>query len=291
MKRGKIIISVMVAALLMAALSCSRKPQQAFVSFCTGDVRIIKAGEGARSLRAGDPIADGDVVETAGRSYVIIQAGDALIRFESDSRVVISSIMDITKRQMELQKGKILSRVSRLKKGNEYIVKTPTAVASVRGTEFLTQYSEGKTAVAVGNGKVNVSSVTTGEEKPVETGNTAVVSDSMEMRTVNRVEELELKKLAGTPAVESPDKLETDAVKNSLNSTEQKDAEINLEIEKESSTFEKIKARYGRIDEVTLYNGRVIRGAIVSRDSIVKILTPAGVVMVKAKDIRTTRAM
>jgi hypothetical protein len=113
----------------------------------------------------------------------------------------------------------------------------------------------------------------------------------MEMRTVNRVEELELKKLAGTPAVESPDKLETDAVKNSLNSTEQKDAEINLEIEKESWTFEKIKARYGRIDEVTLYNGRVIRGAIVSRDSIVKILTPAGVVMVKAKDIRTTRAM
>jgi hypothetical protein len=295
MKSGKIIISAMVAALLVALLSCSGKPQQAFVSFCTGDVRINKAGESPRSLRAGDPVADGDVIETAGRSYVIIQAGDALIRFESDSRVVLTSIMDITKRQMELQKGKILSRVSRLKKGNEYIVKTPTAVASVRGTEFLTQYSEGKTSVAVGKGKVSVTSVATGEEKPVETGNAAVVSEAMELRTVNRVEELELQKLAGTPLVEGADRLENDTVRETLRSAERKDAEINLEIERSlesgSWTFEKIKAKYGRIDEVTLYNGRMIRGAILSRDSVVRILTPGGIVTVNAKDIRTTRAI
>jgi len=56
-------------------------------------------------------------------------------------------------------------------------------------------------------------------------------------------------------------------------------------------SMEEIRSRYGRIDVVTLYSGRVIRGAIVSRGASVGIITPSGMVSIRANEIRQTGAM
>ncbi|NCC45308.1 MAG: hypothetical protein EOM18_17380, partial [Clostridia bacterium] len=237
---------------------------------------------------------------TGERSYVIIQTDDGIvIRFDSNTRVVFKSISDEKNRELNLDRGKVVSSVSKLKKESEYRVKTPTAVASVRGTEFLTEYDKGKTVVAVGKGKVSVVKTATEEENFVDTGNTAVVAEStdaaVELREISKVEELEISKIKGVPVIDNIDKADAAAIEEKFSDTEEKTEEINREIEelleKDSWTLEKIKAKYGRIDVVTLYNGRVIRGAIIGRGAYVKILTPGGVVTVQGKDIRTTGVM
>ena len=295
-KRFYVQLLIICAAVLFAA-SCSKKEEKVYVSFFTGAVTIETAGEEASPVKVMDEVKDGDVIETGDKSYVIIQTGGGLIiRFDSDTRVVFESISSLEKRELSLNRGKVVSRVSKLKKGSEYNIKTPTAVASVRGTEFLTEYEKGKTTVAVGKGKVSVVKSETSEESLVETGNTAVVEESsdaaVEMREISKVEELEISKISEIPLVKPGDTEEAEKQLNEIeNRTEEIDKEIEELMEKDSWTIGKIKAKYGRIDVVTLYNGRVIRGAIISRGSSVKILTPGGVVTVQSKDIRKTGVM
>lgn len=291
---------LLILTVIAATSSCSKKEEKAFVSFFAGTVSIEREGGASAPVKVQDQVKNGDIIETGDRSYVIIQTSDDIvIRFDANSRVAFTSISDAKFRELNLDRGKVVSSVSKLKKDCEYRVKTPTAVASVRGTEFLTEYDKGKTVVAVGKGKVSVVKTATSEEKFVDTGNTAVVEESteaaVEMRGISKVEELEISKIQGIPVIDNIDRADAAAIEEKFSDTEDKTEEINKEIEelleKDSWTLEKIKAKYGRIDVVTLYNGRVIRGAIIGRGAYVKILTSGGVVTVQGKDIRTTGVM
>ncbi len=291
---------LLIITVIAAASSCGKKEEKAFVSFFAGTAVIERQGEASAPVKVQDQVKDGDIIETGDRSYVIIQTGDGIvIRFDANSRVSFTSISNAKFRELNLDRGKVVSSVSKLARDSEYRVKTPTAVASVRGTEFLTEYDKGKTVVAVGRGKVSVVKTATAEEKFVDTGNTAVVEESaeaaVEMREISKVEELEISKIQGIPVIDNIEGADAAAIEEKFSDSEDKTEEINEEIEKllekDSWTLEKIKAKYGRIDVVTLYNGRVIRGAIIGRGGYVKILTPGGVVTVQGKDIRTTGVM
>jgi len=291
---------LLILTVIATAVSCAKKEEKAFVSFFAGTAAIERQGEASVPVKVQDQVKDGDIIETGDRSYVIIQTDDGIvIRFDANSRVSFTSISNAKFRELNLDRGKVVSSVSKLKKESEYRVKTPTAVASVRGTEFLTEYDKGKTVVAVGRGKVSVVKTATDEEKFVDTGNTAVVEESadteVEMREISKVEELEISKIQGIPVIDNIDGADAAAIEEKFSDTEENTEEINQEIEKllekDSWTLEKIKAKYGRIDVVTLYNGRVIRGAIIGRGAYVKILTPGGVVTVQGKNIRTTGVM
>ncbi len=301
MKSLKFYCQLILILTVTAAVSCAgKKEERAFVSFFAGTASIEREGKASIPVKVQYQVKDGDIIETGDRSYVIIQTDDGIvIRFDSKTRVVFKSISDEKNRELNLDRGKVVSSVSKLKKESEYRVKTPTAVASVRGTEFLTEYDKGKTVVAVGKGKVSVVKTATEEENFVDTGNTAVVAEStdaaVELREISKVEELEISKIQGIPVIDNIEKIDSAAIEEKFSDTEENTEEINQEIEKllekDSWTLEKIKAKYGRIDVVTLYNGRVIRGAIIGRGAYVKILTPGGVVTVQGKDIRTTGVM
>jgi len=68
----------------------------------------------------------------------------------------------------------------------------------------------------------------------------------------------------------------------------------NVEILKESAgicehvTLPCLKEKYGRIDVVTLFTGRVIKGVIISRGNSFSIITPDGVISVDASKIMKT---
>lgn len=286
------VLSIIVISIV--SMSCGTvKPADAVISFYSGTATIQSINEQLRAMKVQDMVKDGDIIETGDKSSVIVQVGDQLlVRFESNTRVVVTSIKDMAKREISLEKGKVLSSVSKLKKGNEYHVKTPTAVASVRGTEFLTDFADGKTIVAVGKGKVNVVKSETKEEKLVEPGNSVVVDEKVEMRGINRIETLELKKLESTPVVKDIEKMTPEDLNKQYENTVKTDEELNKEIEKlaESSgmSFEDMKTKFQRIDVITMYNGRVIKGVILTRGAYLKILTPGGVVTVQAKDVQRT---
>jgi hypothetical protein len=287
-----VMMSVMLVSIL--SVSCGKgKSVEAYISFYSGTATIQTAAAQPRPVNVQDMVKDGDVIETGDKSSVIVQVGDELfVRFEANTKVVVTSITDIAKREINLEKGKVLSSVAKLKKGSEYSVKTPTAVASVRGTEFLTDFDNGKTIVAVGKGSVSVVKTETKEEKLVDLGNSVVVTDKVEMRGINKVETLELKKLETTPVVKDLEKMTPEDLKKNYEDTIKSDEEINAEIEKLSGmSYEDMKAKYQRVDIITMYNGRVIKGVIMSRGATLKILTPSGIVTVKAKDVQRTGVM
>ena len=128
----------------------------------------------------------------------------------------------------------------------------------------------------------------------METSRTIVVDDTVKEREISPVEKLELKRFDTVPVI---DKIENRGdtqdpnVKKALEMEKEIDQEINKLVLNRAMSLQEIRARFGRIDVVTLYSGRVIRGAIVSRKASVEIITPSGLISVRANKIRNTRSI
>lgn len=288
--------TVIIAAAVSVSMliSCAKETKnELFVSFFTGSVTQVRNGAQV-AVEVKGLGKEGDIFTVGEKSTLILQSSDGLvIRFESNTEAVISSINDVTKREISLNKGKVLSSVEKLQKGHGYAVKTPTAVASVRGTQFLTEFTGTKSIVAVGKGVVNVKRTAGApDEKLVEKGNSAVVETEkaiVELREVNKVETLELSKLENTPVVQEVEKKTPDELKQIFNEIEKTEVEINEQIKEETGlTPAEMKTKYGRIDVITLYSGRTIQGVIISRGESYRVLTTNGPISVNAKDVRRT---
>lgn len=281
-------------SIITLVLSCSKVVNKdMYVSFFKGSVTIQRGGAFIPVEYKGK-VLDGDIVSVGDKSTLILQGGDGLlIRFEPNTDAVILSVNNIKDREISLNKGKVLSSVEKLQKSNRYSVKTPTVVASVRGTQFMTQYDGKNSVVAVGKGVVSVKRMEdVGNEKSVEKGNSAIAESGREpltIRSMNIVEELELSKLDKTPVVENLDLKTNDEIKEIFRETDKNDELVNQKIKEESGLSpSEMKAKYGRVDVITLYNGKVIQGIILSRGVSYRILTTAGVTTINAKDIRNT---
>lgn len=288
-----LVLSAIMASMFSIRCGADKDSYSGVISFYTGTATIQKSDKIIRPVQVKDLLTDGDIIETGDRSYVIIQVGEELvIRIEANTNVSVNSITDKTKRIIDLKKGKVLSRVAKLKKGDEYSIRTQSVIASVRGTRFLTEYSENRSVVAVGDGTVSVIKSKTSETNSIEKGKSIVVSDKTELREINRIEALELKKLDTTPVLKDINKMTGEELNKNYENTISNDIEINKEIEKikESSgmSFEEMKAKYQRIDVITMYSGKVVKGIILNRGKTFEILTPDGIITVQAKDVLRT---
>ncbi len=287
------VLSMIIASMLSARCGADRDSGRAVISFFTGTAAIQNSAKASRPVQIKDLLNDGDIIETGDRSYVIIQVGEELvIRIEANTKVSVNSVTDKTNRILDLKKGKVLSRVSKLKKGDGYSIRTESVIASVRGTRFLTEHSENRSVVAVGDGTVSVTRTKTTETNSVEKGKSIVVSDKTELRDINRIEALELKKLDTTPVLKDINKMTGEELNKSYENTIKNDIEINREIEKlkegSGMSFEEMRAKYKRIDVITMYSGKVVKGIILNRGKTFEILTPDGIITVKAKDVLRT---
>jgi mRNA-degrading endonuclease HigB of HigAB toxin-antitoxin module len=285
---------MILAPVLAVLFSCAEKDRtDSFVTFYAGDV-TIQRGEAVKPLQVKDQVKDGDVIRTGEKSCVVIQSTDGLVlRVEQKSEVAVSLFNVTAKKQITLNNGKVLSSVEKLKKGYDYSVKTPTAVASVRGTEFLTEFNGKDSIIAVAKGSVKVTKTTgPADEKIVDTGKTAVVVNEVQevkIRNMNRAEILELSKFKKTPVVENIEKKKPEEIKELFMETQKVDEQINSEIKEETGlTPEEMKDKYGRIDIITLYNGRVVKGVITSRGNFYRIVTQTRVEIIDAKDVKNT---
>ncbi len=296
MNFSKLVLSVMVSALVFT-VSCGGGKQAAsggvYVSFFAGDVRVVKAGgkESAVSMKA--VVTDGDIYRVGEKSLLILSgSGGLTVRIEAGTEAVIKSVEDIANREIFLNQGRILSSLDKLKKNERYTVKTKTTVASVRGTQFITKYDGGNTTVAVVRGSVSVMAEK-GKEEIVASGKTGVVGESsvkVEVREINSSEKLEGSKFGITPSVENIEKKTPDELKKIFRDNEESTKTIDEKIDSSKGmSLADMKKKFGRVDVVTLYNGRVITGVITSRGAVYSILTTRGVVAVKASQVRNTR--
>ncbi len=100
-----------------------------------------------RELKEGDLIGKNEIVEAAEDSAVDLafdREWKNVARVEQKSRIRIATIDPA---QLDLDRGGVFAKLKALPKGSSFEVKTPTAVATVRGTEYRTTFIEGHTEI------------------------------------------------------------------------------------------------------------------------------------------------
>ena len=165
--------------IFIISLSCKQEQKtieiKGLVNFIAGNVKIIDAKGNSKSVNVGDEITQGMKIQTIGnKSFVDIFIGDYIIKVIGNSIVDVKKLFENVKDgnkevKFSVEKGKLFSRITnRLSKGDSYEVTTPTAVAAVRGTEFLVSAENGKSNVACLNGLVSVLNNSLKDSSPIE---------------------------------------------------------------------------------------------------------------------------
>ncbi len=134
------------------------------VSRAEGQALIMRGLEKIES-RAGAKVQLNDAVETSAGSKVDIVWGGAWgCRLLESSRILITG-MEAKDQRMKLEKGGVLLHFKQMPRKSEFQIDTPTAVASVRGTQFMARtWGDGQevgTTIAVLRGVVSITSKTT----------------------------------------------------------------------------------------------------------------------------------
>jgi hypothetical protein len=293
------------------------------VLFSVGEVFLVKQDQTETPIEIQAKVTSGDTMRTGAKSFATVQFADkGLVRIQENTTLSISDMFSTGTGELILKEGQVLTKINKLIKGEQFKIKTPTAVASVRGTEYSTTYTGGKSVIAVKNGKVAVATRDAAEEgtEPaytektvVDEGSAAVVTSEgegaaavtkVETRPISEVENLTVKKVSIIPMVTEPEKAsksELEGMQRDIIAEEVKiDKELNpkiknekiiMMIERKTNTLAEIREVFERIDEISLYNGRVIQGAIISRGAKYQVLTPTGATNINEADIKKVRVI
>ncbi|MBP7738503.1 MAG: FecR domain-containing protein [Spirochaetes bacterium] len=286
------------------------------VTFKQGTVKV-ETSEGKLSpVQVKDVLTEGDTVTTGEKSAVIVQFMENYVLQVDENSTVKLSALSAGDREFFVHNGKVLSKVLRTG-ANNATVKTPTAVASVRGTRFSVSSMNGRTLVAVSEGKVAVRSgrfVPAGKAVPVskeeilaDAGKAVEVAEleakaegrqsplGMKMRPMSAEEERVLENIELVPVIPNAGKLTPREIDSAIKKAREKGQGENDKIKKlmvkKTRTIEEILDAFHRIDEVTLYDGRVIQGAIVSRGEYYTLITTDGTITIPETQIKESRVV
>jgi hypothetical protein len=139
------------------------QPKPASVKELVGDALLKKASSSRYDvLKINMLIMVGDEIATKNGNVVIEFADGSTIRLGENSNLVFNKLSHFGKTGMvdtrlRLKNGSLTTDIPPLVKGSRYEIKTPSAVAAVRGTEFRLHTSEKETRLEVLEGTVEFS--------------------------------------------------------------------------------------------------------------------------------------
>ncbi|MCP4134371.1 MAG: PQQ-binding-like beta-propeller repeat protein [bacterium] len=131
------------------------------IIFTVGDVTVKKTAKWTDGIPDME-LVKGSEIKTGPESQCDIVIGtDSFVTVKAKSHLILEelfkSIQGTEKNTLELKIGKSVINPKKLLKGDKFRVKTPTAIAAVRGTRFVVQSQpEGKLKIAVVSGKVEL---------------------------------------------------------------------------------------------------------------------------------------
>lgn len=275
------ILFIPLIIIILSSCSRNKAPFRAEVTFITGTLKINNI-----EASAGNTVVKDDILKTGKKSEATIQITDtAVITLKPETELRFENILrnddDTRSISMELNEGKTLHNV--LKKGTEYSVKAPTAVASVRGTTFEVSETGLKTYIAVESGTVAVKKLSgriknknltdgqkEGTEEIILTAGQSLELYSAKQSFAHTKEPAAAKKTAAKIALET--------IKN--------DKKEIIKGYKSDITDETENKKPQNIDRITLYSGEVFTGTIMERGETYSILTADGIIKISRKDIR-----
>ena len=172
--------TIIIFYILSAAISCGKNepaptPENEFsfkIQFFVGDVKVVRA-DGEASAKQGEQLNIDDVLVTGSKSSAdILYGASGVIRVNEKSKILIAAIADDKGNDtvLDMEQGKVFAAFTKLK-GTKFSVKTPTVVASVRGTSFSVESDKSGAKVSVLKGTVKADPIKDGnviEEKGVD---------------------------------------------------------------------------------------------------------------------------
>lgn len=170
-----------------------------------GNVQIIRDKKQIK-FKNGELLFNNDEIKTAGESFAAIKYSDggAAVKVFPNSIIKVSAVKQDKKlnKSTTLQMGSLYSKVNNKIKGN-YQVETPSTVASVKGTGFITKLGKDRrTYVIVMEGEVLVQNKESGNTKSVGPGLTATSEENgdvnLEDTKPGDVSEQELREMEAT---------------------------------------------------------------------------------------------
>ncbi len=150
-------------ALLVFCLAASSvRCQEAQVSFLVGKASVHRAHR-IFPVRVSFRLEGGDTVFVSAKSRLEIRYPDrTLLRLDENSRMVIRSTAK--KPEPYLLHGRAWANVTKVSRGgNGFNLRSPTAVAAVRGTIFRMNEDDSTVSVRLYNGRVDVGPSRSGE--------------------------------------------------------------------------------------------------------------------------------
>lgn len=223
-------IVICIALLLCAPLFA----ETATVTFIHGKAEVQKKDGNWYPLNVGDTIEEMEVISTGFYSDIKLEYKSSIVALGALTRVTLENMSSSEERDnvsLYLNTGAVRSKVNHTKERRvSYVVKTPVAVASVRGTDF--------TITASGSVTCNEGAVVVFPN--IEIKNTAKKSTS-EQTEEETEEESELEDLDDdTPVI-------TEAVANDNNEV----TEVAMEKEVETETAKTDSGDYGPASSIT----------------------------------------
>ena len=139
----------------------------AMLTSVKGKVAVQAKGSGSWQQATNKmTVKDGDTVKTSSGASAIVKFKDgSMIKIGPMSATKISATG--TGKSVDMESGKTWSRVRKLDKESDFKIKTPTAVAGVRGTFFSSEAEEAQSQFDVFDGEVVVSNTDESESVSV----------------------------------------------------------------------------------------------------------------------------
>jgi hypothetical protein len=137
------VMSIVVTGVFGISLATAEEYQGEVMSV-EGDAFVTNPTGGRASVKEGDVVSVGDTIETSAGAAVDIGFDGEwknVSRVEESTNVTVETIHPTT---IKLKKGGVFSILKELPKDSAFEVHTPTAIASVRGSEYRVTHNDGE---------------------------------------------------------------------------------------------------------------------------------------------------
>ena len=178
---------ILAAVLTGPALAAEPKAAQAKLVHVSGDV-TIESKDGGRLAKTGSLLAPGDAVTTGEKAVAVIELPDgSRLKLRESSRLAVTLPGPKSgATEAFLSFGSAFAKVTKRLTGQEFFVRTPSAVAAVRGTEFFTAYgrAHGKARdlwVCVNEGAVELRTTSSKKAMLVPAGQGVLIKSGLDL--------------------------------------------------------------------------------------------------------------
>ena len=172
MRKILVVTALIAICFAGAARSATKIDSLASINNIQGDVKVQKGGAGEwAAAKEGMFVKTGDAVKTGAKSSCVLKWGrDNAVKIDPFSMMKIDRLeknpaMKADNSDLNLWTGKVYARAQKMSNANsDFTVKTPTAIAGVRGTKLSVEVGgDDSTSVGCFEGSVSVTSNSGGE--------------------------------------------------------------------------------------------------------------------------------